>query len=167
MLKAYFVIGTIDIKQLNMKQLNIKKLTQQESLSILCGEKLGEGSGRIVYRNEFDNKLVVKVAINSAGVRANIEEFNTWECVQFVDKINVYFAKVYSMTELGSILIQEYISDIPKGNYKIPSFFTDLKPENYGVIYVKELPQIVCRDYGLHLLREKGMRLKLINYKVN
>jgi hypothetical protein len=149
-----------------VKTLEIEDLIQMESLHVLCGEMLGEGSTRSVYKNEFDAKLVVKVAKSRAGIRANIEEFNTWESVQFVNGVNSYFARVHSMSQFGSVLVQEYAPNIPAGKYKIPSFFTDLKADNFGLVVGAKKSQVVCRDYGVNLLREKGMKINLINFNV-
>jgi len=149
-----------------MQHFELTDLIQLEALNMLCGERLGEGSSRKVFRSALDHKLVIKIATNENGIKQNWEEFNTWESVQFVDKINSYFARVHSISEYGSILIQEYVPSIPKGKYKIPSFFTDLKPENYGLVIGSKSNQFVCRDYGVNLLRERGMRLNLVNYEV-
>lgn len=137
-----------------------------ELLHVLCGKLLGKGSTRSVYKNEFNAKLVVKVANCKAGIRANIEEFNTWESVQFVNGVNSYFARVHSMSQFGSVLVQECVPNIPAGNYKIPSFFTDLKAENFGLVVGAKKSQAVCRDYGINLLREKDMKINLVNFNV-
>jgi hypothetical protein len=149
-----------------MNHFEIDDLSQLESLNMLCGDLLGKGSTRTVFKNAFDAKLVVKVANCTAGIRANIEEFATWESVQFVKTINSWFAQCLSVSAYGSVLIQEYVPDVPIGKYKLPSFFTDLKPENYGLIVGLKKSQIVCRDYGLHLMREKGMKLTFVNFEV-
>jgi hypothetical protein len=70
------------------------------------------------------------------------------------------------MSQFGAVLIQEYVPSLPAGKYKLPSFFTDLKPENYGLVVGAKKSQIVCRDYGMHLLREKGMKINFINFEV-
>ena len=143
----------------------LNDIVQLEALNLLCDEKLGEGSMRTVFRHAFDPKLVVKIAKSSDGVKANWEEFSTWESVEFT-KLNSWFARVHSVGDYGTILIQEWIPNIPAGKYKIPSFFTDLKPENYGLVVGTKSSQVVCRDYGMHLLREIGMKLSLVNYNV-
>jgi hypothetical protein len=146
-----------------MQHFEISDLAQMEGLNLLCGGKLGEGSTRTVFRNAFDPKLVVKVATSTAGVKANMEEFAVWESVQYVSKINSFFAACHTISQVGSVLIQEYVPDVPAGSYKIPAFFTDLKAENFGLVVGK---QVVCRDYGLNLLREQGMKAKMINWTV-
>ena len=148
-----------------MNHFELNDLVQLEALNILCGAQLGAGSGRTVFRHAYDDELVVKVASSSTGIKANFEEFATWEAVQFT-KLNSWFARCHSVSDYGTILIQERIPDLPAGRYKIPSFFTDLKPENYGLVAGTKSSQVVCRDYGLHLLREKGMELQLANFEV-
>lgn len=148
-----------------MNNFELNDIVQLEALNILCDEKIGEGSTRTVFRNAFDAALVVKVATSSAGIKSNWEEFATWEAVQFT-KLSSWFARCHSISDYGSVLVQEWIPNIPAGQYKIPSFFSDLKPENYGLVVGTKSSQVVCRDYGLHLLREKGMKLSLVNYKV-
>jgi hypothetical protein len=149
-----------------MKSFDIEDLAQIEGLDMLCGDLLGTGSTRTVFRNFFDKTKVVKVATTTQGIKANQEEFNTWNAVSYFTKINSYFAQCYSLSRCASILIQEYIPDLPDGKYKLPNFFTDLKPENYGLVSGTKSSQIVCRDYGLNLLREKGMVLKLVDFHV-
>jgi hypothetical protein len=70
------------------------------------------------------------------------------------------------MSQFGSVLVQEYVPNIPTGKYKIPSFFTDLKMENFGLVVGTKKSQVVCRDYGINLLREKGMKINLVNFNV-
>ena len=148
-----------------MNHFELNDLTQLEAMNMLCDEKLGEGSTRVVFRSAFSRNLVVKVATSSAGINSNYEEFSTWQSVEFT-KLNSWFARVHSISNYGTILVQEWIPNIPAGKYKIPSFFTDLKPENYGLIVGTKSSQVVCRDYGLHLMRENGMKLSYKNFEV-
>lgn len=140
-----------------MRDFSIADLQQYEAVNMLCGDSLGEGIHRLVFRQRFDDGLVVKVAKNSDGVRANIEEFNTWRHVEFSENASKWFAKCLDISDYGTILIQAYIPPLPSGTYKIPTFFTDLKRDNFGITKDGEIPHVVCRDYGMHLLRENGM----------
>lgn len=147
-----------------MKHFELEDLIQYESLNVLCGDKLGEGIHRTVFRNAFDYGMVVKIANNEAGIRANIEEMQTWNDVH--GEVQHWFAQCRHLSSYGSILIQEFVPSIPKGKYKIPAFFTDLKQDNFGLVVGTEKSQVVCRDYGFHLLREKGMTKKLIDWEI-
>lgn len=147
-----------------MKHFELEDLIQYESLNVLCAEKLGEGVHRTVFRNTFDRGTVVKVANSDAGIRANIEEMQTWNDVY--GEAQRWFARCRHLSYYGSILIQEFVPAIPNGKYKIPAFFTDLKRDNFGLVVGTEKSQVVCRDYGLHFLREKGMTKKLIDWEI-
>lgn len=149
-----------------MKAFEIADLAQLEAHDMLCGPLLGTGSARMVFRNRFDETKVVKIAINDFGVSQNIEEFHTWSSVEYVAKINSFFAQCYHVSTYGTVLVQEYIPDIPPGVYKLPSIFTDLKAENYGLVRGTKTNQVVCRDYGLHLMREQGMKFRMKNWTV-
>jgi len=101
-----------------MNHFELNDLVQLEALNMLCDEKLGEGSMRTVFRHAFDPKLVVKIAKSSDGVKANWEEFSTWESVEFT-KLNSWFARVHSVSDYGTILIQEWVADIPTSKFNV------------------------------------------------
>lgn len=149
-----------------MKHFELEDLIQFEATNVLCGDKLGEGIHRTVFRSRFDRSAVVKVATNEDGIKANIEEMATWRSVEFVESLRSYFAECRYLSGYGTLLVQEYIPPIPKGKYKIPAFFTDLKQDNFGLISGTKQSQVVCRDYGIHLLREKGMTKKMIDWEI-
>ncbi len=147
-----------------MKHFNILDLQQYEALNLLCGHLLGVGVHRKVFRHAFNEKLVVKVATNSEGIRANFCELETFDWIKENEKYKHYFAAVDQLSSQGTILIQEYIPDLPAGSYKLPSFFTDLKRENFGLVRGTDGSQIVCRDYGIHLLiRDVGKPVRMVN----
>jgi hypothetical protein len=149
-----------------VKHFDLDDLVQYESLNALCGSKLGEGIHRTVFRSRFNARHVVKVAQNDDGIRANVEEMETWGRIRWVEAVRPYFAECIYLSGYGTVLVQMYIPSVPKGKYKIPTFLTDIKPDNFGLMEVEGKSQIVCRDYGGHLLREKGMSIKLVNWEV-
>lgn len=145
-----------------MSGYTIESLAQQELAALTKGVWLGSGGSRHVYRMRYNEQRVVKIAQSS--VWANVEERNTWEAVRGTE-VERWFACVHSLTDLGVVLIQDYVPDLPCGVYRIPAFLTDLKRSNFGIGVYKGEPQVVCRDYGLHLLREIGMSKKLIRWE--
>jgi len=71
-----------------------------------------------------------------------------WHEVQFTPWAR-WFAPCRRISPCGIVLIQERTRPLPHGELpkELPDFFTDLKPENFGLID----GQVVCHDYALHL----------------
>ena len=132
-----------------MKNFKHEDLIRFEALNMLCGKLLGNGVHRTVFENAFDSSLVVKISNSPNGIRANYAEYEIWQEIQS-SKYKRYFAKVKEMSGYGSILIADYVPDLPIGKYKIPSFFADLKRENFGLVGT----QVVCRDYAYNRIVE-------------
>ena len=133
-------------------------LIHLEAFNMLCGKQIGIGAHRTVFENAFDSNLVVKIANSQNGIRANYAEYELWQEIQST-KYNRYFVRMREMSGYGSILIADYVPDLPVGKYKIPSFFTDLKRENFGLVGT----QVVCRDYALNRIVEHiGKKIKLV-----
>lgn len=117
------------------------------------GDCLGSGAGRDVYEYTQDKSLVLKVE-SSAGSFQNIMEYETWQQVQFTEQ-SKWFAPCVDISPCGMFLLQKRTTPIRTGNYPthIPTFFTDTKLENFGMLGKK----FVCHDYGNNLLMMKGL----------
>lgn len=121
--------------------------------SMLLGDCMGYGTYRAVFEHAFDPELIVKV---EPGARSfcNIYEHQVWERVKET-RFSKWFAPVEHISPNGSVLVMRRTRAIRAEELpdRIPAFFTDIKPENWGLIDGRP----VCHDYGNHLLIERGM----------
>ena len=112
---------------------------------LFLGKKLGSGIARDVY--EFvDPAMVVKVARDDyPGERQNVAEWLTWECVEYTE-LAKWFAPCVLISKSGSLLLQKRTQPVSTQELPthVPSFFTDLKLENWGRLGKR----VVCHDYG-------------------
>lgn len=128
---------------------------------LVCGEKLGRGVSREVYRCALDPTIVFKIEAD-AGSFQNIIEWETWDTVRFTAGMKndyaKYFAPCIAISPCGTVLVQKYArpvdyTELPED---VPKFFTDLKKENFGLLDGK----FVCIDYGNNLLMTNGLTTK-------
>lgn len=129
-----------------------------ELFDLFVGEKLGNGIARDVYAHAYDPDLVIKFEASKRSF-SNVVEWELWNRVQDTAAAK-WFAPCEYISPCGAILIQKRTkpvshSELPK---RIPHFFTDLKAPNWGRLG----DRIVCHDYGLHLMHERGMSVKLV-----
>lgn len=133
----------------------------EEYKDVLLGKKIGRGAYRDVYECSLNKKYVVKVENENNGF-ANMREWKVWEEVQYTP-FEKWFAPCLMISNNGLILIQEKVKhseDLPD---KIPYFFTDIKPENFGYIGKK----FVCCDYGSLMYQRTWSEKKMRNPKWN
>ena len=122
-----------------------------DTFYMLCGEKLGEGASRSVYRYRANAQYVIKFE-HAEHDFSNMAEFDLWRELKRplpgYRQIRKWFAPVIDISPSGNILFQLYIPDIPKEKLpkRVPACFADLKRENWGILR----GQPVCRDYGNH-----------------
>lgn len=120
-------------------------ILQDEFIDILCGNRIGGGMSREVFECRLNDKWVVKIEKDGHYFQ-NIREYEIWQEIQHWKKMSKWFAPCEYISPHGMILIQHkvtpaYKKDLPA---KLPAFFTDIKPENFGMID----NQFVCFDYG-------------------
>ena len=127
-------------------------------IELAVGKPMGEGISRKVYEWLPDPTLVAKVECRRQSF-ANIEEYHVWQAVEET-KAAEWFAPVVQLAGHGSILLQRRTKPVTMDQLpaRIPSFFTDLKVGNFGMLDGR----IVCHDYGVNLLREKSMTIRLV-----
>lgn len=132
---------------------------------ILIGKKLGSGCYRDVYLCRLDSSLVVKVEREEKEFH-NIKEWNIWDELKYSD-IKKWFAECIDISNDGKILIQKRVyfgrkEDLPK---KIPTFFTDIQPANFG--FIKK--QLTCCDYGSTIITKmfNDKKLKSADWRIN
>lgn len=124
----------------------------EDFLFMHCAEYLGGGIGRDVFASRFDPKSVIKLAQHSGN--QNVIEYEVW-CIVKEDKaLKPWFAPCSHLSGIGQWLIQARTTPILKKDLprKVPTIFTDLKPENWG--WYDGRP--VCHDYGTILCRMIG-----------
>jgi hypothetical protein len=137
-----------------------------ELFSLVCGKVLGEGVNRTVYEHALDPHLVIKLE-HGAGNFSNVTEWQVWQAVEHTEHAR-WFAPCVGISPHGGVLVMRRTTPAARHPEHIPSFFTDTKLRNYGVLTPRdgEKPgQFVCHDYGLHLMLEKGMTGRLVKAK--
>lgn len=130
---------------------------QRELLEFLCGDRLGAGMSREVFRYALDDRYVLKFEPIEHRFQ-NVEEFTVWQTVEHT-RFAKWFAPCKAISGCGRIMLQEYAEPIAAIALpaEVPSFFTDLKPGNWGVIK----GQPVATDYGRTLLMSRGLSNKM------
>jgi hypothetical protein len=137
--------------------IKIKKLFQHESLKIpdlfsddcefdglICNENyLGQGTTRKVYKvNGCCSEKVIKISLGSSNV-SNWNEYIIYQMSEYKKVLGEIFSISYS----GKYLIMEYLPDTDpqdRNSIDIPSWWTDRKPENFGI----SKDGVKLRDYA-------------------
>lgn len=117
-----------------------------ELLDVILGDFIGSGVYREVFQHPHFIDYVVK--IEQGNSRENAIEWDVWNSVKFTDNAK-WFAPCTYISDNGVVLIQKKtkplfskpVKFVPE---KIPSFFTDIKPDNFGWIG----NQLVAHDYS-------------------
>lgn len=132
------------------------KIVSLEFASYFLGEFLGNGVSRYVFALRQNPKWVIK--IDCSDMNANVLEHSIWQAIQHIP-VSKWFAPVKDISRCGRIMMQRRVqTDISSQKYpnKIPSFFTDTKFENWGIMDKR----FVCCDYAgvtLNMLGDKKL----------
>jgi hypothetical protein len=132
--------------------------TSRELAALMLEKEIGTGQYRHVWSSELNPGRVLKVEMNDCAFK-NVMEWEVWQAVKDT-KFSRWFAPCYAISPVGVWMVQhrttplDHIDQLPK---RIPAFFTDLKPNNWGLIDGR----VVCHDYSNHLMLEEGMTKKL------
>ena len=126
----------------------------QDLVALSCdGVCLGRGQNRIVYRSILNPNKVIKIQEQNAN-RYWFQNAVEWELYESVKETvwAHWFAKCYSITQSSFVLVQEYVRDLNDSDdidqLKLPDFFGDFQPRNFGVRGSGKKKQLVCRDAG-------------------
>jgi hypothetical protein len=128
---------------------------KRDLFHLVCGKVLGAGVARTVYEHAFDPTVVIKVE-EGAGSFQNVAEWQVWERIQYT-ALARWFAPCVAISPNGSVLVQRRTRAALNYPDKVPSFFTDIKPENFGMLD----GNFVAHDYGYHLMLENGMSKRM------
>jgi hypothetical protein len=128
--------------------MSLEQREGEDLMNFVCGQLLGSGQFRHVYRAKFDDTKVLKYERQNT-VRSNIFEYDVW-CAYKDVELGRWLAPCYDISPDGTWLIQAFTEnlrpdELPKD---IPALFTDLKLDNWGLFEGRP----VCRDYGYHKL---------------
>ena len=136
---------------------HFKTTAARDVAAMLLGECLGYGTYRAVFKHALDDTLIVKVE-NGERCFSNIIEYEVWECVKETEFAE-WFAPVVAISPCGIALVMRKTTPMSEHDLpaKVPSFFTDLKAENFGRLDGR----VVCHDYGCNLLMENGMSKRM------
>lgn len=132
--------------------------TFEDAFNLLCGDKLGNGAHRTVYTCKIRHDLVVKVESDDFRYFANVMEMKFWSDHEHYEKVSRWLAPCTHLSPDGRILLQRRVDPLPSDHQmppKVPSFLTDLKRENFGILD----GQLVCIDYAM-TIPNPNVRLK-------
>ena len=117
------------------------------------GDFLGSGYSRYVFESNADSKSVIKIDHNSRG--SNFMEWEVWNTVKDT-KFAKWFAPCTYLSPDGKLLIQKKVKELISSDRlpkQLPSFFHDVRPDNFGMLNGK----VVCFDYALTNLLKLGL----------
>ena len=134
----------------------------RDFFSIMAGKWLGGGVGRGVYVLNTDSSLVVKIETASYSFQ-NVAEWEAWGDLNDMagDSASKWFAPCYYISPCGAVLIQARTRPLDRSLFpkKMPSFFTDLKYQNFGTFEGR----VVAHDYGYHRFVPLGATARMRN----
>lgn len=116
------------------------------ALEFLLGDYIGKGCSRTVFKYALDPKYVIKIA--KSGSFDNILEYEIWCNIRYTEH-KKYFAPCSWISDDGVIMLQRKTKPIYTLPETLPSYFSDIKPDNFGMIG----KQIVAHDYAFSLDR--------------
>lgn len=138
------------------------KIVSMDFFNMFCGDMLGYGCSRWVFKYQLEDNLVIKIDMSDHN--ANVIEYDVWQSVRDTEFAK-WFAPCIRLSQCGRVLIQNrgYKKDHKYYPEKIPAFFTDIKIDNFRFVG----KQLVCIDYALNNLHTQGMtkRMKKVNWK--
>ena len=126
---------------------------------VMTGKWLGGGIARGVYVLGTDPSLVVKIETASYSFQ-NAMEWEVWCDLQNTgNKVEKWFSPCHYISPCGIVLIQSRTKLIDKSRFpkKMPSFFTDLKYQNFG----EYDGRIVAHDYGYNRFIHLGATTRM------
>ena len=120
--------------------------TSREFFDVMVGDHIGSGAFREVFHMRNDPTVVIKFEMTAQSFH-NVFEWQLWQrLVSLKNPLKVWLAPCIDISASGGVLLQRFAEDILDTELpsKVPSFFTDMAPRNWG----RYKKKIVCRDYG-------------------
>ena len=128
---------------------------------LLCGDLIGEGASREVFIYQPDYDYVVKIEAQSYSFR-NIIEWQVWQDADELGiEISNWLAPCKTISPSGIALIQRRTKPAKTYPKKIPSWMTDTKRSNFGMLGRR----FVAHDYGHNVICNGGMTKRLSKAK--
>lgn len=124
---------------------------QREISHMVCGKYIGRGQFREVYENKWSTDSVIKLEDGYSSFH-NIMEWQIWNEVKDTHMAK-WFAPCVWISGNGSVLVMMKTTPAEKYPNRIPSFFTDIKKDNWG----SYKGNIVCHDYGYSDIVRNGI----------
>lgn len=124
------------------------KSRASDALGMMFGACLGNGEHRTVYQHIWNSGFVIKVEREVSQDKftfANVMEWIVWNEIRGT-KWEKWFAPVHDISKNGLVLVQHKCAPLEERPKKVPSFFGDLKRENWGTLDGRP----VCFDYANH-----------------
>jgi hypothetical protein len=130
----------------------MEKVIAVDAFNMLCGDKIGSGAFRDVFKCKLLPDMVVKVETNT-GYRdfANAKEMKFWCDHQHHSAIADWLAPCTYLSPDGRVMLQKKVTPISDAEMpaRLPAFLADIKAENFGRLEGR----IVCVDYAIVFLR--------------
>lgn len=123
-----------------------------DALALILGDPLAEGMDRVVFEHRQDPSLVVKIETRDGDLFQNVIEWVTWNDLRET-RFAKYLAPCHAISPNGRALVMTRVEPLEEGRQvRLPSFLTDLKVCNYGLLEGR----VVACDYGANLLLNHG-----------
>lgn len=135
-------------------------LEYREAFDLMCGTELGTGISRRVYECCLLDGYVVKVEEGNATFQ-NVMEMLIWRSVAGT-KAERWFAECKAISPNGRVMLQERTRPASQSELleMVPVWFTDLKPDNWGMVIRGDKEYLVCHDYGYNNTISHGTSTK-------
>ena len=130
---------------------------QNEMNDLFVGKEIARGTYRTVFQNALNDDLVVKIDTGTSKTFCNVIEWEMWHELK-KSKWAQWLAPCVAISYSGSVLIQKKTTPLRRMPLRLPSFFSDVKSENFGMYRGR----VVCHDYGnnsVFVLVKKNIRM--------
>lgn len=135
----------------------------EDAFNLLCGDLIGEGIHRKVFKCKLREDLVVKVEFDTNyRYFANVLEMKFWNDNEYYEKISNWLAPCEYLSPDGRILLQKRVAPILDANIMpkmVPTFLSDLKIDNFGLMGGR----VVCIDYSM-TIPNPSIKLKSVEW---
>jgi hypothetical protein len=132
--------------------LDLPHIVVADFLDLMRGPWIGKGASREVYEFYPRPEWVIKFEVTNHKWFQNVAEWDRWGRAQ-PTRWAKWFAPCHFISGCGTTLIQSRTKPLAKLPARVPSFFSDLKRDNWGEFEGRP----VCHDYGVTRLGTYGL----------